>query len=151
LLVCICLRRRDVLSRPAMLGSRPQGASPNNDTVGNGSQQTHHQLVLSTPPAYVSPARMTWFIQRHDPIECGDKVTDNVGPTGMRWQVKTTIEGRKVRWQRQSASAFYLKEWFQRGQIIHWWTPHISKNSARSAGLLSYSPCQDVVRVSGEL
>ena len=120
-----------------MLGNRPEGARPNYDDVGNGSQQAHHQLIVPIEPADVPPTRMTRFIQRHDPIECGDKVADDVGPPGMRWQVETTIEGRKVTWQRQGASAFRLEEWFQWGQVIHWCTPHMVKNSARRSALPS--------------
>jgi hypothetical protein len=53
---------------------------------------------------------MARFIQRHDPIECGDKVANDIRPIRMWRELKTTKEGREVSWQRQVASTFHIKE-----------------------------------------
>jgi hypothetical protein len=111
LLICFSKRWIDVLGRPAVPGNRPEGTRANNDSVGNGSQQAHDQLVMLIEPTDISsPARMARFIQRHDAIEGGDKVGKDERPTWVCWQVEATIEGRERRWQEQDTAMSSLEE-----------------------------------------
>src|SRR5207248_4919540 len=128
----------------------PECASPNNHGIGNGSQESHHHLIVPIEPTDVPTTRMARFIQRHNPIQCRNKVANDIGPTRMR-ELQTPKKGQEVRWERQVTSTFHVEELLQRSQNIHACTPHTSKNSIRSAGLLSYSPRQNVVRVKGAI
>ncbi len=100
----------DVLGRPAVLGYRPQGSRSNNHSIGHGSQQAHDHLIVLIEPTDVSSARMARLVQRHDPIERGDEVANDVRMAWMWRERETTIEGREVRWQRQSTATFHIEE-----------------------------------------
>jgi len=66
-----------------MMWDRPECASTNNHGVRNGSQQSHDHLIVPIEPTDVSATRMARLIQRYDPIECGDKVANDIRPIRM--------------------------------------------------------------------
>src|SRR5438132_11709781 len=141
----------NVLRSPAVMGYRAQCASANNHSIGNRTQQAHDHLIMLIEAADFSTTRVANFVQGHDPIQCCDKVADDIGPLRMWRELETTKKSCQFGRERQITSMLHLEECFQRYESAHECTPHAEKNSARSAELLSYSPRQNVVRVIGSV
>src|SRR5690349_11531354 len=93
---------------------------------------------------------MAGYVQRNDPIERRNEVTDDIGSAQMHRQCKPAVQ-RCDSWREYEINALRrIVERLQRSKRIHHDTPQMLKNSERSAGLWSYSPRQNVVRVSGD-
>jgi hypothetical protein len=61
-------------------------------------------------PADISPARMARFVQRHDSIERGDEVANDVWRAGLQRELQSAKEGQKVRRERQVTATFHVEE-----------------------------------------
>ena len=114
LLVCLSEVREDVRRRPAMAGGIAQCPCSNDDGVGGGAQDAHHEMILPAIPADLAAALLARRYQRNDPVERGDEIADHVWSTRLDRQPHRPIPARKLRRQRQFLAGFPLEERLER-------------------------------------